>query len=198
MKTDSSVQFGSVTELTRRDAIRRAALLLGVAFSPSLVTRVVLAQEGFPGPANSTGLSPRELETASAVVERIIPRTDTPGAIDVGVPAFINAMCIGYLTKEEHDLIMDGLVEVEKRSVSSLGRSFSKLEAAEQDSLLRTIADEPQGRMSRFFRQIRELTILGYFTSEEVGKNVLHYNPVPGGFDACVPISEVGNVNWTR
>ncbi len=198
MKTDASVHSGSVAELTRRDAIRRAALLLGVAFSPSLVARVVRAQEGYPGPANSVGLSPSELETASALVERIIPRTDTPGAIDVGVPAFINVMCVGYLTKEEHDLILDGLVEVEKRSASSLGRSFSKLEAAEQDSLLRAIADEPQGRMGRFFRQIRELTILGYFTSEEVGKNVLHYNPVPGGFDACVPIADVGNVNWTR
>ena len=37
-----------------------------------------------------------------------------------------------------------------------------------------------------------------YFTSEPVGKNVLHYDPIPGQFAGCVPISEVGNVSWTR
>ena len=38
----------------------------------------------------------------------------------------------------------------------------------------------------------RELVILGYFTSEEVGTNVLHYNPVPGRYNGCVPIEAVG------
>ncbi|MBP7140746.1 MAG: gluconate 2-dehydrogenase subunit 3 family protein [Opitutaceae bacterium] len=199
MKTDPNASAVVVTELTRRAALRRAAFLLGVAFSPSLVARVLRAQEeGFPGPEKSQGLSPQALETVSAVAERIIPRTDTPGAIDVGVPAFINLMCVGYLTADEHNLILNGVDDLEKRSVSSHGRSFSKLGAAEQDTLLQAIAREPQGKPSRFFRQLRELTILGYFTSEEVGKNVLHYNPVPGGFDACIPVSEIGNVNWTR
>ena len=45
---------------------------------------------------------------------------------------------------------------------------------------------------------VQELVITGYFTSEQVGKTVLHYDPIPGRYDACIPISEVGNVNWTR
>jgi hypothetical protein len=39
--------------------------------------------------------------------------------------------------------------------------------------------------------------VFGYFTSEQVGRNVLHYDPVPGRYDACVPIDEVGRRNWT-
>ncbi len=199
MKTDFDAKPDSASGLTRRDAIRRAALLLGVAFSPSLMARALRAQEkGFPGPEKLPGLSTGELETASAVAERIIPRTDTPGAIDVGVPAFINLMCVGYLKVDEHDLILGGLDELDNRSTGAHGRPFSKLSPEDQDALLKAIAVEPQGKLSRFFRQMRELTILGYFTSEEVGKHVLHYNPVPGGFEACIPISEVGNVNWTK
>jgi hypothetical protein len=44
---------------------------------------------------------------------------------------------------------------------------------------------------------MREATILGYFTSEEVGRKVLHYDPVPGRYDPCVPIGDVGSVVWT-
>jgi hypothetical protein len=46
--------------------------------------------------------------------------------------------------------------------------------------------------------QIKELTVIGYFTSELVGKSVLKYDPVPGRFDPCIPLAEVGNAQWTR
>jgi glucoside 3-dehydrogenase (cytochrome c) hitch-hiker subunit len=39
--------------------------------------------------------------------------------------------------------------------------------------------------------------VLGYFTSEQVGRNVLHYDPVPGRYEACIPIDQVGRRNWT-
>jgi hypothetical protein len=38
--------------------------------------------------------------------------------------------------------------------------------------------------------------ILGYFTSEQVGRHVLHYDPVPGRYESCIPIEQVGNRNW--
>ncbi len=190
----------SADPLSRREAIRRATLLLGVALSPSLVDGVLRAQDGRltnPGQA-SDGLSSYQLQTLAAVAERIIPRTDTPGAIDVGVPAFIDLMYREYLTLPDRGVIAAGLADVEKRSQSAHGKAFAKLAAAQQDSLLTTLARESQKRQRTFFHQMRELTVLGYYTSEEVGKNVLHYDPVPGAFASCVPISEVGNVNWTK
>ena len=41
------------------------------------------------------------------------------------------------------------------------------------------------------FLRVRELTIVGYFTSETVGKTVLHYDPIPGRYDGCIPLAEV-------
>ena len=65
-------------------------------------------------------------------------------------------------------------------------------------SVLTRIAQASQNKEKTFFHQIKELTLLGYFTSEPVGKNVLHYDPIPGRYDGCIPLSEVGNKSWTR
>ena len=63
--------------------------------------------------------------------------------------------------------------------------------------MLRTIARAEEGTPAGFFRLIRSATILGYFTSEEVGRKVLHYDPVPGRYEGCIPIDQVGRRNWT-
>lgn len=189
----------AVDGLTRREAIRRAALLLGVALSPALVDNVLGARkQRAPGPANASSFTDSELDTVSAVAERIIPRTDTPGAIDVGVPAFMDLMYSGYMTLEDRKVIAAGLADLEKRSQSTHGKNFAELDSSRQDALLTAVARDSEKRQRTFFHQMRELTVLGYYTSEEVGKNILHYDPVPGAFLPCVPISEVGNVNWTK
>jgi gluconate 2-dehydrogenase gamma chain len=184
------------TAMTRREAIRRTALLLGVAVSPSLVSGVLRAQ---PAAARATAyLSAKQRETVDAVAERILPRTDTPGARDVGVPAFIDLMFGEYMTAEEKKMFADGLAEVEAMSAAESRRAFSALTPAEQDALLARMAVASQGKEKSFFAQMREVTLLGYFSSEQVGKNVLHYDPVPGRWEADVPLAEVGNRAWTR
>jgi hypothetical protein len=59
------------------------------------------------------------------------------------------------------------------------------------------LAVAAQAKEKTFFHLVKELTLLGYFTSEPIGKNVLHYDPIPGRFDGCIPLAEVGNVSWT-
>lgn len=185
--------------LTRREAIRRTALILGMAISPSILTGLMSAQVA-QGAARATPkyLNAQQLATAGALAERIIPRTDTPGALDVGVPGFIDLMVGGYMADDEKHIFLAGLADVEARSSATHRRDFPRLAPAQQDALLQTLAEASQNKEKTFFYQLRELTLLGYFTSEPVGRNVLHYDPVPGRFDPCVPISEVGNVTWTR
>ena len=63
--------------------------------------------------------------------------------------------------------------------------------------MLRARGCDSDRRQPNAFEFLRQATILGYFTSEQVGKNVLHYDPVPGAYDGCVPIDQVGRRNWT-
>src|SRR5687767_6981412 len=109
--------------MTRREAIRRTAMMLGVAVTPSLLTCVMQAQS-----TSSTGatrfLSAKQFATAAAIVERILPKTDTPGASDVGVPAFIDLMYGKYMTDEEKSVYVAGLAEVDAASMAMRQRSF--------------------------------------------------------------------------
>ena len=86
----------------------------------------------------------------------------------------------------------------EVASGAAHGRGFAQLTAVQQDALLVATAEAAKGKVRTFFHQIKELTVVGYFTSERVGRTVLHYDPVPGRFDGCIPLAEVGNVNWTK
>src|SRR5260370_483231 len=94
----------SSDSITRRDAIKRTAALLGLALSPSVLAGVARAQAAAANAgaaANPVYLTAKQFETAAAVAERILPRSDTPGANDVGVPAFLDLMVGEFMTAEE-------------------------------------------------------------------------------------------------
>lgn len=179
--------------ISRREAIRRAALLAGIVLSPEWLSVVDLAVPS----AQASSLTPAQGALVSAIADRILPRTDTPGAVDAGVPAFIDLLYGQFITDGERQMFTSGLAEVEAAAKSTNGAAFPTLTAERQDALLRGIARAEESREQGFFRLIRSATILGYFTSEQVGKNVLNYDPVPGRYEGCIPIEQVGRRNWT-
>lgn len=187
----------------RREAIRRAALLAGVVVAPEWLMAVdpafTRAPEGTQVRSAAPGryLTSAHVAIAGAVADRILPRTDTPGAADVGVPAFIDRLYGEFMSAAERQMLTDGLAAVDVAARSAHGREFTTLTADRQDALLRTIAAAEEGKPQGFFRLIRSATVLGYFTSEQVGRNVLHYDPIPGRYDGCIPIDQVGRRNWT-
>jgi len=196
---NSSPDAADPALLTRREALKQAAFFLGVALTPSIVAGVLRAQT--PAAGGATGrryLDVSQFPTVAAAAERILPKTDTPGALDVGVPAFIDLMYGEFLTGDERFLFATGVKDIEAAARARHGQPFTALAASAQDDVLRSIAQASQGKDKTFFALLKELTVTGYFTSETVGRNVLHYDPVPGRWDACVPIAEVGNRNWTR
>ena len=119
--------------------------------------------------------------------ELILPRTDTPGAQDVGVPQFIDILYGKYFNEEEKVLLTKGLAQLNSQG-------FQDKSSEEQTAALKALAMTESETDKAFFAKLREITLLGYFTSEEVCKNVTHYDPAPGGYVGCVPISEVGNM----
>ena len=179
--------------MNRREALKRAGLFLGAALSASTMSGTLHAQaKAASGGGGNLGKA--RLSLVEAIAERILPKTDTPGALDAGVPAFIDVMCGDYLTGDERRTLFKGLTAVNTASREAHKKSFMKLSASQQDEVLRGIAESDQA----FFRKMRELTISGYFTSELVMKNVLNYDFIPGMWKGCVDISEVGNVVWAH
>jgi len=180
------------TAIDRREAIRRAALLAGVALSPALVTFVGRAQSS----AARTFLTPAQAAIAGAAAERILPRTDTPGAADVGVPAFLDRFYGEFMTEDERRLFVAGLDAIEAAARAAHNTGFAGLASAQQDAVLRAVATAQQDQNPSAFGLLRSTTILGYFSSERVAKDVLNYDPVPGRFDGCMPLDQARGRDW--
>jgi hypothetical protein len=193
MSSDMTSDFEPPASISRREAIRRATLLAGVALSPELLTFVGHAQTA---PAKSY-LTAGQRAVLTAAVDRILPRTDTPGAIDAGVPAFIDRFYGEFMNAADQKRLVAVLQELETAAKSTHAAAFASLKPDQQDAVLRSVAKSQEGRDPSPFGLLRSTTVLGYFTSEPIGKNVLHYDPVPGAYDGCVPIDQVGRRNWT-
>ncbi|MDQ8181353.1 gluconate 2-dehydrogenase subunit 3 family protein [Pelagicoccus sp. SDUM812005] len=172
--------------IDRREAIKRAAMILGAAVSATTFAGGLYADRAKLG--TGADWTPRHLSSSEAKIvslasELILPKSDTPGAQDVGVPQFIDLIYGEYMTDEEKERFEEGLAAWRRAG-------FESASPKEQVALLKSPEQSSRG----FIRHLRELTITGYFTSEEVAKTVLRFVPVPGRYDGCVPIEETGRV----
>jgi hypothetical protein len=123
-----------------------------------LVTIAALAAAS-PAEAQATLLSPPELDTLKALAETIIPRTDTPGAIDAGVPAQIDRRLAA--NPQLAQSFRTGLAALDADAKSRFGAAFSALTAQQKIDLLTPRVEDP------FFRTVKDMTVDAYYTSRE-------------------------------
>ena len=197
--------------MDRRQFIQAAALLVaGAKTAPaswalSEEQRVFLASQPDyldRGPLDFFTDVQRAAITTAA--ELTIPATDTPGAIDAGVPRFIELMVRDWLNDAERGLFMEGLEDLLQRA----GGNFAALDTAAQLALLEAFEDEASddswyqlGNVTRvwsegspFICQFKELTVFGFFLSSTGASEVLRENPM-GSFDGDIPL-EPGQPAW--
>jgi hypothetical protein len=185
--------------IDRREALRRAALLLGGALSASTVAGVVAGCEArrvAAGAWKPRALTSEQAELVATIAEHILPETDTPGARAVGVHQFIDAMLADAYPDPERRRFLAGLADVDARARQTCGQAFLQCGTTEQRTLLEqldreTFASPPEGSAVPFFRTMKELTLLGYYTSEVGATRELRHAPVPGRFEGCVPLAQI-------
>ena len=182
--------------MNRRNAIRNIGLLLGSAALTPGMARAIGA--GYVSPA--PGLAPRVLsaeqnELVATLAELIIPTTSTPGGRAARVDAFIDGMLADILSAEERDRFLAGLADVDARAHAAHGVAFVQATPAQQTALLTTmdLASREAAKGSHpFFPWIKQLTLVGYYTSEIGASQELKYVHVAGKYDGDVPYSQVG------
>jgi len=159
---------------------RREALVLIASAAPSLQGQQ--HQHVPDAPAPKTPYHPRtlnaaEMALAAVLSDLIIPRTETPGASDAGVPEFMDRR----LTASP------GLVEPFRHGLSLLGPKFGELSAERQIATLTEFSNAGDSDRGRFFRLLKEMTVDGYYSSraglvEELG---WHGNTFLTEFKGC-------------
>jgi hypothetical protein len=175
--------------IDRREALRRAALALGGALSTPLVTAVLAGcSEKADGAWRPRALTADQVDLVAAIAEHILPETDTPGARGVGVHRFIDTLLAESYPATERAAFVAGLADVDARAQRASGQSFLRATPAEQLALLEQLDREA----APFFRIMKELTLVGYYTSEVGATRELHHAPVPGRYEGCVPLARIG------
>jgi hypothetical protein len=173
----------------RRDVLRA----LGAAAAFTLMPRT--AQAAWETVAAAPHAPPRVLiDDRSALVaslaDAIIPHTDTPGASDVNVSAFVDVIVAEYYGDEERMAFLAGLDAIVARIKSAGDASFASMSPDAQRLLLDSL-DKPADRQApdaRAWSRLKGLVVHGYFTSEQVQKDVLKTVIMPGRFDGNAPM----------
>lgn len=193
--------------MNRRRLLQLSTALLGGAVSTS-VSRALLA--GVTAAAESTD-SPFDAHQSKAVrllCEMIIPTTDTPGAVAAGVPDFIGTIFGQWYTDDERQSFLDGLAALDEFCQQQASSSFVTAHEHARIAALQELERLAQGytppgvarltpqqageESTPFFIRIRELVVLGYYTSEVGCKQELAWLPMPGRFDGDYDFSKIG------
>ena len=194
--------------MNRRELIQRVAMLMGGAISAPAVLGVLNGCSPKPSASwHPQFLSSAEGAIVEEVAELILPRTDTPGARDVGVPAFIDVILKDAYPAEDQARFVSGAKDFDAEAQRAHGKPFLELPQEQRLAFLQKVHDAaavaerveadkevpPSQRKRPFVLMMKELTMLGFFVSKPGATQVLQYVAVPGGYQACIPIAQAGN-----
>jgi gluconate 2-dehydrogenase gamma chain len=195
--------------MNRRELLHQVAWLMGGAISAPAVLGIL---SGCSAKRSASWqplfLSKEEGAIVEEVAEIIIPRTATPGAKDVGVPAFIDVMLKDAYPTDDQARFVSGLKDFDAGAQRAHGKLFLELQPDQRVAYVQQIHDlaaaeekamekkmtVPLSELRRpFILTMKELSLLGFFTSQVGATQVLQYEAVPGAYQACVPLNEAGN-----
>lgn len=185
--------------ISRRRALGQVAMLLGGAISAPTLAGVLRAGTRRAWATAPRTLSPDQLELVATMAEHIIPETDTPGARAAGVHRFVDALLTDHYPVTERDRFLAGLAGVDTAARSAHGQPFARC-APDQRVALLTAMDARayaagRGEEGWFFRRMKELTLVGYYTSDVGATQELRMSPF-GAYRGDIPYSSVGR-SWS-
>ncbi len=190
--------------MKRREAIKNTALLMGGILSTSTLS-IIMEACSSPAREVQTGKAKEftdgEKEMITQMADQIIPDTDTPGAVKAGVPEFIVMMMQDTFPKKDQNKFHRGLQSFDSWCKDQKGAYFNQLSESEQEEAVKELDElilEPTTESSEnlsFYRVFKELTLLGFFTSETGATETLRYIQVPGDYKGCIPYKE-GDKAW--
>lgn len=155
------------------------------------------------------------------ILDVILPTTDTPGARDLNLAQFIDSYMDQIVTKERKEDFNRGAVafsrafkrefdkEVGKGSpeeYEQIVAKYLKASPEQQELFIKRNTEtqdpmdkdpeenlDPDGDAFAYLRNVRDLGIWAWKTSEHVGEQVLWYDPIPREYIPCGPVEELGN-----
>lgn len=185
--------------MDRREALKTSSLLLGYTLTGGTAAALL----GGCKAETSTDWKPSTLtsdesELMAELCETILPKTNTPGAKDALCHRYIDEMLTHFYDAKKQTEYREALKVFNDKSKSKYSKAFVALNTHEREEILGMVAKEEKAKKDedksiRIFRELKDATISGYFTSEVGAKGGLcEFIPVPGPYQGCIDFSSVG------
>jgi hypothetical protein len=209
-----------VPTLDRREAIRLvsawlgAAVCIGAADMPAAHDLQAAHEKADLAGGQTPGEFTREdIALLDEIAETILPATNTPGAKAAKTGAFMALMVTDSYSPDAQTIFRAGLRRVDDAAKQAHGVSFMEATPAQRTALLtaldgeqkqvmdareRALANPPAPGVAppaHYFRMMKELALLGFFTSAIGCTQALRYIETPGRFDPCLPYA-AGERAW--
>ncbi|NWJ25765.1 gluconate 2-dehydrogenase subunit 3 family protein [Rhizobium sp. RM] len=183
--------------MNRRELLKMIAIATGL---PLIGADVVTAAQNATKPAGESHVfSKEDILFLDEVAETIIPRTSTPGAKDAAVGEFMAVYAADCYTGEQRKLFLSAITEIESRSQADHKKAFLGLTGEQRQALLSALDKKAKTEQTPTaphpFTLVKQLTLLGFFTSKVGATEVLVYDEIPGGFEDRVPYQK-GTPAW--
>jgi hypothetical protein len=193
-----------IETIGRREAIKRVSFLLGGVALVGGSNLIVACGRERPAAGTAVGkFSGTDVALLDEVADTILPPTSTPGAKAAKVGPFMALMVTDCYDDKDQKIFRDGVATLDDASRKANGKSFMDSTPAQRTSLLESLDREQKNYMdqkkpddrSHWFRMVKELALLGYFTSEIGYTQAMRYREAPGHFDPCVDYKP-GEKSW--
>ncbi|HEY4618967.1 MAG TPA: gluconate 2-dehydrogenase subunit 3 family protein [Flavobacterium sp.] len=183
--------------MNRRDLIKNIAILTAASFVGADLFLVGCKSD------KRDNFTPFDINFFDEVAETIIPKTETPGAKDAETGKFMALFATDCYNDTDKENLRKGITKMNEASENKFGSSFMEITKTQKQELLIVIdADAKKyNRQKReeeaihYFTMMKQLTLLGFFTSEAGATQVLRYKPVPGKYEGSIPYKK-GEKSW--
>jgi hypothetical protein len=184
--------------MNRREALKSVVLMMGGTMVGANVILTGCAPEK---QIEGLDFSEEELAYMDEIGEAIIPETDTPGAKAAGIGAFMAMMVKDTYTEEQQKTFINGLNSLKSDFNAETGKAFMDASVDERTAFLNQLNKAAMKQMSagdsapNYILMIKDLTLLGYFTSEVGATQALRFIETPGRYDPCIEYKK-GDKAW--
>jgi hypothetical protein len=175
--------------MKRRDVLRYTALITGAAISAPLALSLSSCKPDGSAALNYTPefFSLEQFEFIQQLVDIIIPKSDSPSATDVGVHQTIDEMVGKVYEKANQEDYMTNFEALYIHLLKDGKLSAEKVQSLEERST---------GLVKTGYQALKQQTIAYYLSTEEVGTKFLNYLPMPGEYEGCIDLADVGGKAW--
>jgi hypothetical protein len=119
------------------------------------------------------------------------------------VGEFMQVMVADCYEEKDQQIFSEGLSKIDEVSKAKYSKVFMEITAEERTTLFNEINKElkaynenkKEGDANHYFAMLKQLTLLGYFTSEIGATQALRYVAVPGRYEGCIPYQK-GDRAW--